>query len=136
MLTVLEKVDFLQQAELFHLVRTESLSRLAAIAREACFEPRQQLFSEHESPESVYVVLEGEVELIRAGQQVCRLGRSAVAGARSLLAESPQAETAVATRPTRVLRISQADLHDAMSEDIHITRGILRALLAGGAGAR
>jgi CRP-like cAMP-binding protein len=124
----MEKVDLLQSAELFREVRTENLARVAAIAQEETFETRQVLYSENEAADSMFVLLDGEVMLTGAGWEEVRLKGFQVAGALSLFADLPQAETARASQPTRTLRLGQQDLLDVMAEDFQITRGILRAL--------
>jgi CRP-like cAMP-binding protein len=128
MLTIMEKVDLLQNAALFCEVRTQSLARIAAIAQEICFEARQPLFSENEAAVAMFVLLEGEAVMTRFGREERRLGRLQVAGVLSLLANEPQMESARADQPIRALRIGQQDFYDAMAEDFNITRVILRAL--------
>jgi CRP-like cAMP-binding protein len=135
MLTILEKADLLQSVEIFQEFRTQSLARVAAIAQEAHFEARQRLFGENEAADGMFVILEGEVTLTRLGAQERKLTKGQVAGAFSLLANQPQAETATANRPVHALRIGQQDLFDAMTEDFEVTRGILRSL-AGMAASR
>ncbi len=128
MLTILEKVDLLQNSEIFREVRTQSLARVAGIAQEILLEPRQRLFTENETPDSLYVLLEGEAAVSRPGREERRLGGMQVAGALALLADQLQTETSIATQPVRALRIRQQDLFDAMAEDFNITRGVMRAL--------
>jgi len=128
MLTTLEKVDLLQNSEIFREVRTQSLARVAGIAQEILLEPRQRLFTENETPDSLYVLLEGEAAVARPGREERKLGGMQVAGALALLADQLQTETSIATQPVRALRIRQKDLFDAMAEDFNITRGVMRAL--------
>ena len=134
MLTIMEKVDLLQNAAIFCEVRTQSLARVAAIAQEVCFEARQPLFNENEAAVAMYVLLEGEAILTRAGREERRLGKLQLAGGLPLLANVPQMESARADQPIRALRIGQQDFYDAMAEDFNITRGILRALACLAAG--
>jgi CRP-like cAMP-binding protein len=128
MLTILEKADLLQNAEIFCEIRTQSLARVAAIAQEVHFEARHRLFAVDEAPDAMFVCLEGEVTLTRVGVEERRLSTLQTVGSLTLLANQTQTETAVATQAVRALRISQQDLFDAMAEDFSITRGILRAL--------
>ncbi len=130
MLTVLEKADLLQNVEIFRSVRTESLARIAAIAQELTFDASQIIYRENEAPGTMFVLLEGEIALVRAGQAEQTLGAFQTAGAWALLSDRPHSETARTTRQTRALSIDQQDLFDAMAEDFHITRGVLRALIA------
>lgn len=129
MLTTLEKVDMLRRAALFHAVPTESLARVATIAQEVSFEPGQALFSENDSADCMFVLLEGEVSLLREGREAEKLSPCQVVGARALLAGNPQPQSALTKGPVRALRIDQQDFYDAMAEDFNITRGILRALV-------
>jgi CRP-like cAMP-binding protein len=129
MLTVLEKADLLQNVEIFRAVRTESLAHIAAMTQELSFETSQVLYRENEAPDAMFALLEGEVALIRASQGEQKLGEFQTAGTRALLADRPHSETARTTRPTRLLKIDQQDLFDLMAEDLHVTRGILRALI-------
>ena len=128
MLTILEKADLLQSVEIFRDIRTQSLARVAAIAEEVHFEVHQRLFMENEAADAMFVILAGEVALIRGGIEERKLTESQIAGALALVANQPQAETAAATQMVHALRISQQDLFDAMTEDFGITRGILRSL--------
>ncbi len=129
MLTVLEKVDLLHKVSVFHAVQTEGLARVAAIAQEASFEASQRLFQENDAADTLFVLLEGEVELMRNGQVVQKLGADQVVGLLAVLAGDSQPESAVATQPTRALRIDQQDFYDVMAEDFDVTLGILRAVV-------
>lgn len=129
MLTVLEKVDLLQHAEIFREVRTESLARVATIAQEVGFEPLHPLFNENEAADAMFVLVEGEVMLTCSGREGNKLSEFQVAGALSVLAERAHTETAIAVRPTQALRINQQDLYEAIAEDVNIARGLLRALV-------
>ncbi len=129
MLTLLEKVNVLQKAPMFQAVRTESLGRVAAIAQEVIFEPNQLLFREDDASDTMFVLLEGEVALLRNGQPAQKMSPHDVVGALGLLAGDPRAESAMAIQPTRALQIDQQEFYDAMAEDFNITRAIMQALI-------
>jgi len=134
MLTVLEKVDLIQKASIFKEIPTESLVRIAAIAQEVNFEPSQWLFLENEAAASLFVLLEGQVLLLRKGKEEKTLGVFEFPGAFPVLADAHHPASAQATQPTRALRIDQPDLFEAMTEDFNVTRGILKALVGLAAG--
>jgi CRP-like cAMP-binding protein len=134
MLTILEKVDYLRKTSMFHHVPTESLARVVAIAQQVDFEARQPLFIEGEPADAMFVLLEGEVTLAGKPNWERTLQGPQVVGALSLLAGALQPESAVASQPVRALRIEQQDFYDAMAEDFHLTRGVLRALVGMAAG--
>jgi CRP-like cAMP-binding protein len=77
----------------------------------------------------MFVLLEGEVVLLRPGQEGKKLGPRQVAGLLAFLAGDSAPESAVATQPVRALRLDQEDFYDAMAEDFNLTRGILRTLV-------
>jgi len=129
MLTVMEKVALLQAVEAFRAVPTQSLARVAAIAQEVDYEPREALYNDNEAAESMFVLLEGEVALLRPGQEGKKLGPGQVAGLLAFLAADFESESAMATEPVRALRLDQEDFYEAMAEDFNLTRGILRALV-------
>jgi CRP-like cAMP-binding protein len=136
MLTVMEKVALLQAVEAFQAVPTQSLARVAAIAQEVDYQARQALYNNNEAAESMFVLLDGEVVLLRPGQEGKKLGPGQAAGLLAFLAGDAEPESAVATQPVHALRLDQEDFYDAMAEDFNLTRGILRAVVRSAAGTR
>ena len=128
MLTVLEKVHILQKVPLFHEVPTESLARLAALAQEVRYEAGSLLYRENDAAESMFTLMEGEVVLLRNGQETEKLAPPSEVGALAMLADKSQPDSARAAQPTLALQLDQQEFYDAMAEDFNLTRGILRAL--------
>lgn len=131
MLTTIEKVNLLQKAPVFVGVRTESLARVATIAREVSCDARQLLFRENDAADTMFLILEGRVTLARDGKEPQEAGPGELLGALPLLAGEAHTQSAMAAQPVRALQIEQQDLYDAMAEDFNITRGVLRALVRG-----
>lgn len=134
MLTVLEKVDMLQKVPVFREVRTESLARVAGVAEDVNWEAGHVLYRENDAADTMFVLLEGEVTLMRGGREVKKLGVNEVAGFLDVLAAQSSPESAVTTRPSRGLEIDQQDFYDVMADDFNVTRGILRVLVGLAAG--
>jgi CRP-like cAMP-binding protein len=130
MLTLLEKVSLLQKSALFQAIPTESLGRVAAVAFETSFELRQTLVREADNPDTMFVLLEGEVAELRNGQEKKKMGPYEVVGIMAVLAGDPYPTSAVATQPVQALRIDQQDFYDVLAEDFDVTRGILKALVS------
>ena len=80
------------------------------------------------------MVLEGEVELIRGGNVLAKIGPHDVPGGLAALSNDRYSESAVVSRPTRALRMDREEFFDAMAEDFRVARGIVKALagMAGG----
>jgi AAA family ATP:ADP antiporter len=128
MLTVLEKVDLLRTAALFQALPAQSLVRVAAIASELSWAPQQVVYQENSPAESIFFLLEGEVELLRTGKVILRRGGNQMLGSLAVLASGSHPESAVVSQPTRALRVDREDLFEAMAEDFRVARGIVKAL--------
>jgi len=135
MLTVLEKVDLLRQTPLFQALPTQSLVRVAAIAYELSWAPQQVVYQENSPAESIFFLLEGEVELLRGGKSFVRRGHHQVLGSLAALASGNHSESAVVTQPARALRMDREEFFDAMAEDFRVARGIVKALAGMASGA-
>jgi len=129
MMTILEKVDVLRRTEVLRQIRTESLARVAAMAREREHQPQEALYAENHAADRFFVVTHGEVALLRSGTEHERRGPSSVLGILGALSEGPYRETAMALTPVHTLQIDQQDLLDLMDTDSHISRGILKGLI-------
>jgi len=136
MLSTLEKVDLLRKAVMLRDVPTPGLSRVAAISNEETFVPNQMLYEENSPADSMFFMLEGEVELVRSDRRTRIDGQGQLLGGLAILAGGTYAELAIATQPTRVLRIDRQDLLDTMAEDFSVARGVLKALASMAVGAR
>jgi CRP-like cAMP-binding protein len=128
MLTVLERVDLLRKEATFRFIPTQDLARVASAAHEVSFEVGQALYSRNSAPDSMFLLLQGDVELLE-GERSRRAGEGQVVGAASLLADEPHSESAVAAAPVHAIQIDQQGLFDAMAENFAITRGIIKALV-------
>ena len=61
MLTIVDKVLFLQDVEIFKYTRTEDLAHIAAITEEVEYEKDQIIFKQGGLSNAMYLVIEGEV---------------------------------------------------------------------------
>ena len=136
MLTILEKVDLLRKSALFRDIATSGLARVAAIANELSLAPDQMLYLEDTVADSMFFVLEGEIEQLRSGHKIQTDRQGRVLGALAMLAGGTHAESAHATQPTKVLQLERQDFLDALAEDFSVTRGVLKALADMAAGGR
>ncbi|MFQ5510817.1 MAG: Crp/Fnr family transcriptional regulator [Candidatus Krumholzibacteriia bacterium] len=129
MLTVVEKVIFLQNVEVFEGIPTEQLSYLAAIAEEASFSRGQEMYRFGEVSDALYIVLEGEVRLHRDDEEITVARPSDPFGAWALFDDKPRVATATATDDGRFLRIYREDFLDLLSDHSQITEGVLKMIV-------
>ena len=129
-MTIIEKVLALQDVELFEHVSTEALALLAAIAHEESYGKDEELFRENDAADAFHLILSGRIRLHRGGRDVTGAGPGDVLGTWALLDVESRVATATVTEPVHVLRIDRADFFDLIADNLEITRGVFRALVA------
>lgn len=129
MLTVIEKVIFLQNVEVFSDVPTEDLAYLAAIAEEVEFNNGEEVFKENEPSDALYLVLEGRVRLHRDDKEITVAESKDPFGTWALFDEEPRVVTATPLQDTRLLRIDREDFFDLLADHIQITQGVFKTVV-------
>lgn len=129
MLSVIEKVMFLQDVDIFADVPTEELAYVAAIAEEVTFQEGEDIFQENDPPDALYLVLEGQVRLHRGGAEITTAGPREAFGTWALLDDAPRVVTATARSESRLLRIDREDFLDILADHIQITQSIFKTVV-------
>ena len=104
----------------------EALTLLAEYSRERRFEKGDVLLREGEPLESVYMVLDGMVEVRRKGALVAHVEAGRGVGVLSLLARDPNGVDAVAERATLTLEVPASAFLSTYEENFSATRNALR----------
>ncbi len=128
MLTVIEKVIFLQNVDVFADVPTEHLAYLAAIADEVEYHAGETVYKEHGPSDALYLVLDGSVRLERDGREITVAGPRQAFGVWALFDEEPRVAGALAVENCHLLRINRDDFVDLLADHVQITQGVLKAL--------
>lgn len=129
MLTIIEKVIFLQNVDVFSDVPTEDLSYLAAIAEEASFESGEIIYRESENSDALYLVLEGQVRLHQGDREITTSGPKEAFGTWALFDNAPRVVTATPMSDCRLLRIDRDDFFDLLSDHVQITQGVFKTVV-------
>ncbi|MBD3401851.1 cyclic nucleotide-binding domain-containing protein [candidate division GN15 bacterium] len=129
MLTVIEKVIFLQNVDVFAQVPTEHLAYLAAIAEEVECREGDTIYREDEPSDALYLVLHGRVRLDREGREITVAEDKEAFGTWALFDEQPRVATATATEDTRLLRIDRDEFVDLLADHVQITQGVLKTMV-------
>ena len=75
MLTVVEKVIFLQHVDVFSEISTEQMAYLAAIVEDVYIPGKtQDIYHEQDPSDAIYLVLDGKVRLHRNGNDIATIG--------------------------------------------------------------
>ena len=90
----------------------------------------QGIFSKGDEGKSMYVVLEGEVDLRIDGVLVETLGPGEPFGEMAALDGSPRSASATAIEDTELLRIGSDEFYEVLHEQVEIAEGIIRTLIA------
>ncbi len=128
MLTVVEKVIFLQHVDVFSEISTEQMAYLAAIVEEVSFAREKTIYQVQDPSDAIYLVLEGQVRLHRNNIEITVIGPQQAFGTWALFDEEPRVATATTLEDTRLLRVNRDDFIDLLSDHVQITQGVLRAL--------
>ncbi len=129
MLTVIEKVIFLQNIDVFSAVQTEELAYLAAITEEVSYLAGDVVYKEEDSSDALYLVLDGRIRLHREEEEITVAGPKEAFGTWALFDETPRLVTASVEENSRLLRIDREDFYDILSDHVQITQGIFKALV-------
>jgi CRP-like cAMP-binding protein len=125
-LTVVEKVIFLQNVDVFADVPSEHLAYLASIATVEEFQESEVIFEEGDASDAMYLVLSGKVRLHRGQQDITTAGPKEAFGTWVLLEQAPQVVTATVTEDVVLLRIDREDFIDLLSDHVQITEAVLK----------
>ena len=129
MLTVVEKVLFLQDVDFFEYASTEDLAYVAAITEEVRMERGTTIYNEGEMPDSMYIVVDGKVRLHRGDDDVMIAQRKGVFGSWALFDDEPMVVTATTLDDSHLLKIDKEDFFDVLADHVEIAQGILKAIV-------
>jgi CRP-like cAMP-binding protein len=129
MLTILEKVIFLQNVDVFSEVPTEKLAALAAIADEVEARAGEVLYKEADPSDAMYLVLSGSVRLHRGSTEVTRAGEREAFGTWALFDDELRVVSATCESSARLLRIDKESFIELLADNVEITRGVLKAVV-------
>ncbi len=129
MLTVFEKVIFLQRVDVFSDVPTEDLAYLGAIAEEVAYDKDEVIYSKDDRADSLYIVLNGQVELHVDKDTVAVSKENDVFGTWALFDEEPRVTSATPKEDVKLLRIDKDDFYDLLSDHGQITQAVFQTIV-------
>lgn len=126
MFTIVEKVIFLQNVEVFAAVSTEQLAYVAAIAEEVSYLQDETVYQIGQRSDALYLVLEGKIRLHRDEEEIAAAGPKEAFGTWALFDDEPRLTTATASEDTRLLRIDREDFLELLSDHTEINQAVLK----------
>lgn len=128
MFSIIEKVIFLQDVDIFKHITSEDLSHIAAITVEENIEEGGVIYEEGDVSDSMYMVIEGNVRL-HVGESLVMIAElKDVFGAWSLFDDEVRLISATAFKDCRLLKIEKSHMLELLADNVSITEGILKAM--------
>ncbi|MBL8063924.1 MAG: cyclic nucleotide-binding domain-containing protein [Anaerolineales bacterium] len=128
MLSTVERVIVLKSLSMFAETPDEALAELADLLQEMVVQPGDVIVREGETGESLYIVVDGKVEVVDDNRILNQLEARAVFGELSLLDSSPRTATIRALEETSLLRLDQAPFYEIMSDYVEVAMGTIQML--------
>jgi hypothetical protein len=129
MLLTIEKVIILKTVDIFANTPDEILVEIAGLLKESTAPAGATIFTQGEPGDSMYIIVEGQVEALDGDQVFTQMGERQVFGEMALLDGEPRTATIRTKQATRLLRLDQEPFYELMDERIEIARGIIQVLL-------
>lgn len=128
MLSTVEKVLILKAVDLFSEIPGRDLARIAQVTEELVIGRGESLMKEGELGDSLFILVEGEVEVRKGRQAIAQLGPGECVGEMALLDSEPRSATVRAAEDIRVLRLDRDAFDELMDGHVDIARGVIRVL--------
>jgi CRP-like cAMP-binding protein len=128
MLSTVERVIILKSLSIFESTPDEALAELADLLQEVEVHPGEVIVTKGEEGGSMYVIVDGRVEVMDEQRVLNQLGSRAVFGELSLLDSSPRTATVRALEETTLLRLDQTPFYEIMSDYVEVALGTIQML--------
>lgn len=128
MLSTVEKVLFLKSIDLFSQIPGEDLAQVALISSEESRDQGEEIFSEGEAGDALYLVLDGKVRVHKADRVIAELGERECFGEMAILDAAPRSATVTAVSDLSLLKITREDFQEILSEKPEIAVGVIKVL--------
>lgn len=125
---LVKKLFALEGVEIFAQSDVDDLTAVAHLTREVKFQKGEQIWHEGDPGDALYVIVQGRVSALRAGEVVLTMKEKEVIGDVSLLDGSPRPTDMIADEDTRALMIDRRDFMDLISDRPELLKGVFRAV--------
>jgi CRP-like cAMP-binding protein len=119
-------VDRLMGLDLFTELDHHDLAQVARWAREVRAEPGDALFEQGALPFELFVIEEGEVEVVRDGEPLATLGAGELVGEMSVLRGERRMASVHAVTSVTAIALSADDLNEMAAEMPEVVRSMRR----------
>lgn len=131
----MRRAELLSRNPLFEGLPYRTIGRLLPRMFEKVYEPGDVVFRSGDPGRGLFIVLDGEVEVIRHAEDGTNIERLALYGGNTafgelaLIDEHPRAATARVLKPTRMLILYRSDFESLSTGDPQVAMALARNLL-------
>lgn len=129
MLLTIERVLFLRSVDLFARIANGDLIQVAQLLDEMHLSAGQMFIEQGALGDSLYITVEGDVDILVNGKPVARRGPRTVNGEMALLSARTRTASCVAATDVTLLRLAQDDFRDLLLEIPSLALGIIDVLI-------
>jgi CRP-like cAMP-binding protein len=122
------RAELLAGCPLFSGIDAAGLARLAGVATPVDFPAEHVIARQGEIGTGFFIIVSGEVRVVRDGEVVARLGPGEFFGELSVLDRMPRNATVVADVPTSCLALASWDFEKVLLDEPALTLAILRGV--------
>ena len=128
MLLTVERVALLRHVELFAHTPGRVLAGIAESLEEADFAVGEVLMEEGAVEDWLFVLIEGEVDVVRADRRL-RMAAGSTVGEMDVLDPRSRSATITAVTPVRAFRLRKAAFDEALRTRPEIAAGVIKELV-------
>ena len=130
---VRRRLEALQSISMFRYLPYPDLIRVAGVSKEIVIKAGETVFEENAIGESLYVILDGKVGVMKGGAEIAELGAGAHFGEMSLIERTPRSAGIVAKSDLEALLIQRDEFFSLLRQEVTAVKllwGIIRMLNA------
>jgi len=127
-LTTDRRTELIGACPLFRGLTAEDLASVAAVAIEVEFPAERVIARQGEVGTGFFIVVEGQVRVVRDGTPVARLGPGEFFGELSVLDGGPRIAQVVAETPTSCLALASWDFERVLREEPGVALAVLKVV--------
>jgi CRP/FNR family transcriptional regulator, cyclic AMP receptor protein len=127
-LLAVERVALLRHVELFAHTPGRVLAGIAGVLEETDYSEGSVLMEAGAVEDWLFVIVEGEVDVVREDRWV-RMGPGSVVGEMAVLDPQPRSATVTAATPVQAFRLRKAAFDEALHMRPEIAAGVIKELV-------
>ncbi len=128
-LSSLDRALALRGAPLFEGLTAEALLPVAGLCTEVSLAAGDVLFEAGELGDAMYVIVEGEVQIVGDKRVITQLGRGECVGEMAALDWEPRSATVIAATAALLVRLGRNELMDLLRDQPALVRGLAKVLV-------